>query len=274
MGIERPPPPTPSPPMRVLLISVAMLHVLVATGEAYGWTALRPVLNNSGYFDIYPDFERTTKLTLVSTLGISANAMCKLPLGFLLDRCGPRFTSCVGSVFFLAGALLMGLGDRQSVAQIGLGYFLLGTSGPFIQMPSFQFTNLFPRHKATLISLMITAFELSTGVFFLFNVGNSVLGITATQLFTGYAAVGVFTLLTSLAMWPDSPHVEPRIEANDRGDNGSHQDSGGVVESLKEEEENVHNTPIRPGVVPLMERGFWGQATPPLPPSFLLPPAP
>ena len=251
------PPPTPKPYMRVLLMALSLIHVLLATGEAYGWTALRPVLYSCGYFDAFSEAERAIKMNLVSTLGISANAMSKLPLGFLLDRCGPRATSVAGSMLFLIGCALMAFGDRQSLTQIALGYFLLGTAGPFIQMPAFQFTNLFPKHKATLISLMITSFELSTGVFFLFNVMNMNFGVSAEYLFSGYMLCGVFTLLTSLFLWPDSPHVEP------------HQDT-----SLHQDDDVPTNGPETPELadcppdetshaggaeVPLIERGFWQQ---------------
>ena len=94
------PPPTPKPYMRVLLMALSLIHVLMATGEAYGWTALRPVLYSCGYFDAFSEAERAIKMNVVSTLGISANAMSKLPLGFLLDRCGPRVTAVAGSVLF------------------------------------------------------------------------------------------------------------------------------------------------------------------------------
>lgn len=249
-GSKGGPPPTPSPRMRVLVMAVAMLHILLSSGEAYGWTALRPVLLREGYFDAASASGRTRRLTLVSTLGISANAMVKLPLGFILDSAGPRVTALLGSVFFMLGCGLMAWGDRQSVAQMGLGYFLLGTSGPFLQMPAFQFSNLFPARKASLISLMITAFELSTGVFYLFNVANVKLELSATTLFGAYGTVGLFTFVTALTMWPDSPHVEPGAPppaADDEEDKG-------------ELEDGVDQRPaVVGGSVPLIERGFWGQ---------------
>uniref|UniRef100_A0A061R1R6 Mfs transporter n=1 Tax=Tetraselmis sp. GSL018 TaxID=582737 RepID=A0A061R1R6_9CHLO len=249
------PPETPSPTWRVVLVTVALLHVLTATGEAYGWTALRPVLFSSGLFDRFSAYDQTTKMNLVSTLGISANAMCKLPLGFLLDRFGPRLTAVTGSVLFLVGSLMMGFGDRQSVLQMALAYFLLGTSGPFIQMPCFQFTNLFPRHKATLISFMITAFELSTGVFFIFNLASARLGMERSELFGAYSLVGVFILLTSLFMWPDSPHVEPD------GDDADTDASAGAGEAADPKPEGAAGEASGRGGggVPLIDRPFWGQ---------------
>jgi len=245
------PPATPSPTMRVVLMTVAMIHILLGTGEAYGWTALRPVLYNSGFFNTFSTKDQITKMNLVSTLGISANAMVKLPLGFILDHLGPRFTAVCGSVFFLIGTLMMGFGDKQSVTQIALAYFLIGTSGPFIQMPAFQFTNLFPKQKATLISLMITSFELSTGVFFIFNMANQHLGATHTQLFAMYALAGVFTLLTGAFLWPDSPHVEPHPE--DPGLDGQIDDKG------PEDEEDAEGAAVVVGNVPLSEQSFWRQ---------------
>eukprot|EP00873_Tetraselmis_striata_P039294 jgi/Tetstr1/459558/TSEL_004923.t1 len=250
---KRGPPPTPSPAMRVLMMGTAMLHILLSSGEAYGWTALRPVLLRQGYFDAFSPALRTRKLNLVSTLGISANAMVKLPLGFILDRAGPRVTALLGSLFFMGGCALMAMGDRQSVATMGLGYFLLGTSGPFLQMPAFQFSNLFPAHKASLISLMITAFELSTGVFYLFNVANTSFGISAGTLFIAYGAVGIFTFSTALTLWPDAPHVEPGTATPEA------EEEKAAVEAAAEAEEEERRRTVVGGAVPLIDRGFWAQ---------------
>ena len=85
------------------------------------------------------------QLNLMSTMGIAANALCKLPLGLVLDKCGPRFTAILGGALVAAGSLLVGYGDRQSVLHMAGGYFMLGVAGPFVQMPCFQFSELYGR---------------------------------------------------------------------------------------------------------------------------------
>jgi hypothetical protein len=112
------------------------------------------------------------------------------------------------------------------------GYLLLGMAGPCLQMPCFQFSELFAHRKvrflphgsvpaclkwqivmdmlglaqATAMAYLITFFELSTGVFWVFGELNVTLGWGRDVLFVGYAGVGFFCLVTALAFWPDMPY--------------------------------------------------------------------
>ena len=203
---------------RHFLFSLACSHVLLASGEAYGWTALRPVLIDSGLFDSYPPDKQESMLTAVATLGIAANALCKLPLGIFLDSFGPRFTAVLGALMLCTGSLLLALGDKQSQNLMMLGYLLLGLAGPFLQMPCFQFSELFGYRKASAMASLITCYELSTGVFWVFGQLHSLYKLDRTSLFIGYTGVGVYTLLTALFFWPDlpyrSPPPPPQVRAN------------------------------------------------------------
>ena len=46
---------------RRFLFGMACTHVVLASGEVYGWTALRPVLLNSGLFDAYNETTTPTR---------------------------------------------------------------------------------------------------------------------------------------------------------------------------------------------------------------------
>ena len=48
-------------------------------------------------------------MNTVATMGIAGNALCKLPLGLILDRFGPRVTSLIGSLLLIAGCLTLAL---------------------------------------------------------------------------------------------------------------------------------------------------------------------
>ena len=114
---------------RRLLFSLACMHVLLASGAAYGWTALRPVLIDGGLFDSFTPEVQAAKLNAVATVGIAANALCKLPLGICLDVLGPRCTALVGAVLLSAGSLVMAFADKQSQVWMMLGYFAVGVAG-------------------------------------------------------------------------------------------------------------------------------------------------
>lgn len=195
---------------RYMLFGMACTHVLLASGEAYGWTALRPVLLNSGIFDgSATPAEQASKMNSVATMGIAANALCKFPLGLLLDRCGPRATSVVGSLIMITGCIIMALAEKNDQYMLMLGYFCLGCAGPFLQMPCFQFSELFGHRKASAMAYLITCFELSTGVFWIFGELNANFGLDRKQLFFGYAGVGLYALVTGICFWPDLPYRAP-----------------------------------------------------------------
>lgn len=51
------------------------------------------------------------------------------------NRCGPRATSVVGALIMITGCTLMALADKNDQTLLMLGYFFLGTAGPFLQVP-------------------------------------------------------------------------------------------------------------------------------------------
>ena len=59
---------------RAALFSLASLHVILCSGTAYGWTALRPVLLDAGLFAGASEISRARAMSWISTLGIAANA--------------------------------------------------------------------------------------------------------------------------------------------------------------------------------------------------------
>jgi hypothetical protein len=199
-----------------MLFTLACAHVLLASGAAYGWTALRPVLMDSGVFDAFPEVERAALLNSVATMGIAANALCKLPLGIFLDSLGPRYTAMVGAVLLSGGSLVMAIGDKQSQHIMMWSYFAIGVAGPFLQMPCFQFAELYGLKKESARATLVLCFELSTGVFWVFGQLHDFFKLNHSQLFIGYSAVGVFSLTTAAFLWPDRPYksVPPPPSAN------------------------------------------------------------
>eukprot|EP00291_Cryptomonas_curvata_P005519 CAMPEP_0172190146 /NCGR_PEP_ID=MMETSP1050-20130122/22944_1 /TAXON_ID=233186 /ORGANISM="Cryptomonas curvata, Strain CCAP979/52" /LENGTH=465 /DNA_ID=CAMNT_0012864973 /DNA_START=24 /DNA_END=1418 /DNA_ORIENTATION=- len=209
---------------RHMLFTLACSHVLLASGAAYGWTALRPVLMDSGVFDSFPELEQAAMLNSVATMGIAANALCKLPLGIFLDSLGPRYTAMVGAVLLSGGSLAMAIGDKQSQHIMMWSYFAIGVAGPFLQMPCFQFAELYGLKKESARATLVLCFELSTGVFWVFGQLHDYFKLNHAQLFIGYSAVGLFSLTTSAFLWPDRPYksVPPPPSTNHPPQKGEH----------------------------------------------------
>lgn len=193
-----------SAPARALLVALGILHVVLGSGEVYGWTALRPLLLQAGFFEAESD--QSHQLAIVATLGITGNVLCKGPLFLSLDRYGPRANGVIGSLMMISGSLLLAYGDRNSTLCVGSGYFLLGVSGPFIQTPCFQLSNLFPALQGPIMTVFVASFELSTGVFLVFNQICLRAGASFSTLFAAYAGIGGFLLLSGLMFWPDRPY--------------------------------------------------------------------
>uniref|UniRef100_A0A7S0XDU2 Major facilitator superfamily (MFS) profile domain-containing protein n=1 Tax=Mantoniella antarctica TaxID=81844 RepID=A0A7S0XDU2_9CHLO len=216
--------PPVTPARRTALFTLASLHVILCSGTAYGWTAIRPVLLNAGVFAASTEVDQARKLNLMSTMGIAANALCKLPLGMILDKCGPRATSILGGLMVTGGSLLLALGDRDSLYQMASGYFLLGVAGPFVQMPCFQFSELYGAAKGSAMSQLVTCFELSTGVFEVMHMLNvSSWNVSLPSMFIAFSAVGGFITVTAVFFWPDAPHKPPPPPAGAVGSSGAGQ---------------------------------------------------
>jgi MFS family permease len=164
------------------------------------------VLIDSGIFDSYPPEKQASLLNSVATMGIAANALCKLPLGIFLDGLGPRYTAIIGAILLSGGSLVMALGDKQSQPLMMWGYFALGVAGPFLQMPCFQFSELYGAKKESARATLVLCLELSTGVFWVFWQLHSSFQLNHSVLFLGYSAVGVFSLVTGIIFWPDRPY--------------------------------------------------------------------
>lgn len=186
----------------------------------------------------------------------------KLPLGFVMDAYGPRVTAVAGCAMMVAGALALALGDKQSLATVGGGYFLLGAAGPFVQMPTFPFSAAFPDSRASVLSLLITCFELSTGVFVLFNELFFRAGVAVETMFLGYAAVGLGMAVTAGVLWPD--HTEEEGEEGDADwDHKEEAAGGGAPEGNQPALETIpadSETPVRakPEELPLDDGEYEG----------------
>lgn len=73
-------------------------------------------------------------LNLMFTLGSTATNIASLPIGYTLDRFGPRIASIVGSVLFGCGCLLFGTADKVLLAVPGFdvhipGFILMAVGG-------------------------------------------------------------------------------------------------------------------------------------------------
>lgn len=93
-----------------------------------------------------------------------------LPIGFTLDRIGPKRTSILGAVLFALGCVSFGSGLRTSwLDGYYLGFALLALGGPLIFLPSFHLSNAFPAYSGLILSAVTGAFDASSIPFVIYK---------------------------------------------------------------------------------------------------------
>lgn len=167
-------------------VFVTVIYCLFAAGIVFGYAALKPVLKQEGAYQdvcaqqaandaIIPDdvdFDTCVEihLNLMFTVAAVSTNVAALPVGTILDHFGPRVCGILGSLFLIAGSLLMAY--EQSLPFDGLlfGYLFLALGGPFTYISSFQLSNAFPRHSGLILALLTGAFDASSALFLVYRV--------------------------------------------------------------------------------------------------------
>ena len=153
-------------------------------------------------------------MSWISTLGIAANALCKMPLGFVLDHAGPRFTAVLGGVMVLAGSALMALGDRETSARWPPATSSSASPVRSCRCPRSSSRSLRRRGQGHGDVAARGMLELSTGVFELMSVAyfsgsKEIFNLRA--MFLAFSACGLFVAITAVLFWPDRPHRAPQV---------------------------------------------------------------
>lgn len=136
------------------------------------------------------------------------NVFC-FPVGFLIDRIGPKWVGLGGSISTTIGSLLFAFSSKNFDAYIP-GYILIGVGGSTIFMSILHFLNLFPLKRGFLVSLFTAAEDASTGVFFFFKLFHSI-GVSIRTLFLSYSAIPLLHLIV-VYMQPQKPVKSEQYE--------------------------------------------------------------
>ncbi|KAL2129070.1 hypothetical protein VTI74DRAFT_8274 [Chaetomium olivicolor] len=199
---------------RLLQVTASVIYCFFAAGIVFGFAAIKPVLKAEGAYrhicgvpDGLNDEEDTCvemHLNLVFTIAAVATNVAALPVGAILDHCGPRVCGLVGSLFLASGALLMAFENRMPFDGLLLGYLLLALGGPFTYISSFQLSNAFPRHSGFILALLTGAFDASSALFLIYRlIYQSTEGaFSRRRFFLAYLVVPLFIVLLQLTLMP------------------------------------------------------------------------
>ncbi|KAH6871678.1 hypothetical protein B0T10DRAFT_533436 [Thelonectria olida] len=186
--------------------ATAVLTCWLASGIAFGFAALKPVLTAEGVyhelcrndemtgFDDEPSLEvpcaeQDMRLNLFFICGSIATNISSLFSGTALDRFGRCACWRASCVFLVLGSLLMGF----SFAILEFDGYLL-----------FQLANAFPKHSGLVVALITGAFDASAAVFLFYRMAYDASGgkFSLEKFFFSYLMVPVLILLAEFLLMP------------------------------------------------------------------------
>lgn len=218
-----------------------MVYCLFAAGIVFGYAALKPVLKQEGAYrdicvpkmandkddasgilttDVDVDTCIEIHLNLMFTVAAVSTNVAALPVGTILDHFGPRVCGIIGSLFLIAGSLLMAYERSLPFDGLLFGYLCLALGGPFTYIGSFQLSNAFPRHSGLILALLTGAFDASSALFLVYRIIFEKTGgvFGHHRFFLLYLVVPVVIIVLQLTIMPKQSYktVGEMIEEVDR----------------------------------------------------------
>jgi len=205
------------------LLFYNIFQLFWTSGVVFGWSALQVLLWNEG---IYSDLCDTTdpeqqipcdkqnlKLELIYICGYFANVSSGLINGIIMDKFGPRAANLFGLFLQISGAILFAISCNKQYDAFIPAYILLGFGGSAVEISAFHVSNLFPKYRGTVISLLTSGFGASSIVFrILLMIANGT-GLTCYQLFLYYAALlGAFFVISAIIGVNNSYELEEETQ--------------------------------------------------------------
>lgn len=202
---------------RIAQVVVAVLYCLTAAGVVFGFAAIKPVFIDEGVYrdlctaeerdaDVWVCYGQELRLNLMFTVAAVSTNVCALPVGWVLDRFGPRIASIMGCIFLLVGALFLAFAADLSHAFDAYipGYLFLALGGPFVFISSFQLSNTFPQHSGLILALLTGAFDTSSAVFLLYRLlyQHTNAAFNTKKFFLLYLIVPILILIAQLTIMP------------------------------------------------------------------------
>ncbi|KAK1908927.1 hypothetical protein P3342_006807 [Pyrenophora teres f. teres] len=190
---------------RMLQVFFAVIYCLFAAGVVFGYAAIKPVLLEEGTRkDVHVCYEQELRLNLMFTIAAVSTNVVALPVGWILDRFGPRVCGITGAASITIGTLLFAFSEQLPIDGYIPGYLFLALGGPFIFISSFQLSNTFPQYSGLILALLTGAFDTSSAIFLMYRLiyqgtdGN----FSIKKFFLIYLVVPAFILVVQVLFMP------------------------------------------------------------------------
>ncbi|EJD54139.1 hypothetical protein AURDEDRAFT_141988, partial [Auricularia subglabra TFB-10046 SS5] len=201
--------------LHVAQVAFAVIFCVTCSGVVFGFAALKPVLVRQGVYrglcvsrdeqrDDQPCEAQNLRLNSLFTYAAVTSNVVALPVGIILDKIGPRWTSLLGAAMFAVGNVAFGYGQEGPLDTYLLGFIALAIGGPLIYMSAFHLSNAFPTRSGLVMSLITGAFDVSSVPFLVLYWLDSSLhgGLPIRTFFWVYTAIPALIVLEQCAIGP------------------------------------------------------------------------
>ena len=146
------------------------------------------------------------KLNDMFTISAALTNLMALPVGYILDRVGPRISGILGSICLFLGScfFIMANSWYPTIDPYLMGYIMFAMGGPFVFISCFQLANSFPKRSGTILAVLTGSFDTSSALFLGYRLIYQSLphGLSLRKFFTIYLIVPVFILICQCTFMP------------------------------------------------------------------------
>lgn len=203
--------------VKLLQVVSASLWCLGSAGIIFGFAAFKTILIQEG---VYSDqclndqsipnkeacIEQDLKLNDMFTMSAALTNLMALPVGYILDRVGPRISGIIGSICLFMGSFcfIMAKEWYPTVDPYRMGYLMFAIGGPFVFISCFQLANSFPKRSGTILAVLTGSFDTSSALFLGYRLmyQNLPQGLSLKKFFTIYLIVPIFILVCQCTFMP------------------------------------------------------------------------
>nr|XP_033775407.1 large neutral amino acids transporter small subunit 3-like isoform X2 [Geotrypetes seraphini] len=207
------------------MICTAVVENLFFSAVLLGWPSLFIMLKNECFYSYLCQENATSEqahkasvatqecptctsqdemLNLSFTIGSFLLSASTLPLGFLMDKYGPRPLRLLGSILFAASCAMMALAGYNPPVLAPLIFPVLsmnGFGGICLTFTSLTLTNMFGNLRSTFLALMIGSYASSAVTFPAIKVIYDA-GVSFVTIMLSWSSLACLIFLNCLINWP------------------------------------------------------------------------
>ncbi|KAK2787744.1 hypothetical protein FQN51_003083 [Onygenales sp. PD_10] len=249
---------------RIAQVCAAVAYCVLSAGVTFGFAALKPVLIEEG---VYRDrctqdetergellcYNQDLRLNLMFTLAAVISNISALPVGTILDACGPRVSGIIGSILIALGSASLSVASMLPFDAYAPGYFILALGGPFVYISTFHLSNTFPSHSGLILATLTGAFDASSALFLLFRVLHGGF-FSLRNLFLFYLIVPALIVACQIFLMPSTSYktigeliqqADDLLTRHETDDNAEQEQQEEPTTNAQEQNQRVQNRAIQ-----------------------------